>query len=70
MQNTEQWLSEKLANYKEDPTQTMRDMFINTTSVIEQYLNSPNIATKGVLEACLKHNNLFASEIEKLSELS
>ena len=62
---TEQWLSEKIESYKENPKETMESMLINTTDVIEQYINSPNTAQKGVLEACLEHNKLFLSEIEK-----
>jgi hypothetical protein len=38
---------------------TLEDMLSTTTDVIEQYVKSPSIATKGVLDACLEHNKLF-----------
>jgi len=59
MRTTEQWLEEKVSAYNENPKETLEDMLLTTTDVIEQYVKSPNIATKGVLDACLKHNKIF-----------
>lgn len=63
MRTTEQWLEEKVSSYNENPKETLEDMLLNTTDVIEQYTKSPSIATKGVLDACLEHNKLFIKNV-------
>ena len=51
MITTEQWLEE------------LEDMLSTTTNVIEQYIKSPSIATKGVLDFCMQHNKLFLQKV-------
>lgn len=63
MITTEQWLKNKVFLYKRNPKQTLEDMLSTTTDVIEQYIKSPSVATKGVLEVCMKHNELFLDKI-------
>lgn len=63
MRTTEQWLEEKVSAYNENPKEALEDMLSTTTDVIEQYIKSPSIATKGVLDACLKHNKLFLQKV-------
>lgn len=60
---TEQWLEEKVSAYNENPKEALEDMLSTTTDIIEQYIKSPNIATKGVLDACLEQNKLFIQKI-------
>lgn len=64
MKTTDQWLNEKLAAYKNDPQEALLEMLITTTEVIEQYLQNPSHASKGLLEVCVEHNNLFFNSIE------
>ena len=64
MQTTDQWLNEKLAAYKNNPQEALLEMLITTTEVMEQYLQSPSPASKGLLEVCVEHNNLFFSSCE------
>lgn len=64
MQTTDQWLNEKLAAYKNNPQEALLEMLITTTEVMEQYLQSPSLASKGLLEVCVEHNNLFFSSCE------
>ena len=68
-QTSEQWLEEKLNNYYGDPKTTLLDMLENTNNVMEQYLKSPNIATKGVLEACQIHNEMFLKELNNFLDI-
>jgi hypothetical protein len=63
MRTTEQWLEEKVSAYNENPKEALEDMLSKTTDVIEQYTKSPSIATKGLLDACLKHNKLFLQKV-------
>ncbi len=63
MRTTKQWLEEKVLAYNENPKEALEDMLSTTTDVIEQYTKSPNIATKGVLDACLEHNKLFLQKV-------
>jgi hypothetical protein len=63
MMTTEEWLKDKLFLYKRNPKETLEDMLSTTTDVIEQYIKSPNVATKGVLEVCMEHNKLFLDKI-------
>lgn len=64
MKTTDQWLNEKLAAYKNDPQEALLEMLITTTEVIEQCLQNPSQASKGLLEVCVEHNNLFFNSIE------
>ncbi len=64
MQTTDQWLNEKLAAYEKNPQEALLEMLITTTQVIEQYLQNPSHASKGLLEVCVEHNNLFFNSIE------
>ncbi len=64
MKTTDQWLNEKLAAYKNDPQEAFLEMLITTTEVIEQYLQNPSHTSKGLLEVCVEHNNLFFNSIE------
>lgn len=59
MRTTEQWLEEKVAAYNENAKESLEDMLSTTTDAIDQYIKNPSIATKGVLESCVKHNKLF-----------
>lgn len=63
MRTTEKWLEEKVWEYNEDPKEALRNMLSTTTDVIEQYIKNPNIATKGVLDACMEHNKLFLQKV-------
>ena len=66
MKTTEQWLEEKVSDYNENLKEALEDMLSTTTDVIEQYIKSPNIATKGVLDACMEHNKLFIQKVRIL----
>ena len=66
MKTTEQWLEEKVSDYNENLKEALEDMLSTTTDVIEQYIKSPNIATKGVLDACMEHNKLFLQKVRIL----
>lgn len=44
---------------------TLEDMLHKTTDVIQQYVESPSIVTKGLLDSCLKHNKIFLKKIEE-----
>lgn len=63
MRTTERWLEEKVLAYNENPKEALEDMLSTTTDVIEQYIKSPSISTKGVLYACLEHNKLFLQKV-------
>jgi hypothetical protein len=63
MRSTEQWLEEKVSAYNENQKEALEDMLSTTTDVIEQYVKSPSIATKGVLDACMEHNKLFLQKV-------
>ena len=63
MRTTEQWLEEKVSAYNENQKEALEDMLSTTTDVIEQYIKSPNNATKGVLDACMEHNKLFLQKV-------
>lgn len=63
MKTTEDWIKEKIAEYFDNKEESLEDMLIKTTNVIEQYVNSPNNATKELLIACLEHNKLFLNKI-------
>jgi hypothetical protein len=63
MKTTEQWLEEKVSTYNENPKEALENMLSITTDVIDQYVKSPSIATKGVLDACLEHNKLFLQKV-------
>lgn len=63
MQTTEQWLDEKIFEYRKDPTGTLLDMLERINDVATQYLNSPSLATKGVLESAIRHHELFMKKI-------
>ena len=66
MKTTEEWLKNKLLDYKNNPKETIEDMLINTTDIMQQYNNNPNSkATKGISESCVTHNQLFINEIKK-----
>lgn len=68
MKNTETWLKEKLADYANNPVETLEDLLGKTNDTIEQYIKSPESkAAKGVLESCLEHNNLFLREINLIT---
>ncbi len=59
-QTTEEWISEKLSDYSKNKQETIEDMLITTTEVLKQYVGNENSkASKGVLDACLKHNAIF-----------
>lgn len=64
MQTTDQWLNEKVEAYNKNPKEALEDMLISTTEVIEHYLENPGLASKGLLEVCVEHNNLFFGVIE------
>ena len=68
MNTTETWIAEKILQYRKNPGETLSDMLISANDVIEQYLEGPSLTTKGVLEQCLKHHQLFLQELEKLDE--
>ena len=69
MKNTKQWIEEKVFLYNENSEESLEDMLSTTTDVIEQYINSPDsLASKGLLESCLKHNKLFLKTINKLNK--
>ena len=55
---TEQWLETKLQQYKQNPQQTLEEILLSTTEIIDQY-NSKNIESVYLLESCLEHNKLF-----------
>lgn len=63
MITTEQWLKDKVFLYKKNPKQTLEDMLSTTTDVIEQYIKSPSVATKKLLEVCIEYNKLFLNKI-------
>jgi hypothetical protein len=63
MRSTEQWLEEMISSYNENPKEALEDMLSSTTSVIEQYVESPSAASKGLLDSCLKHNKLFLQAV-------
>lgn len=69
MEKTEDWLNDKLFNYKHNPIITLEDMLSTTTDVIKQYINSPNLTSKEVLESCLKHNELFLSKLNETEHI-
>ena len=57
---TEEWVSEKLSDYSKNKQETLEDMIITTTEILNQYIGSENSkASKGVLKNCLKHNIIF-----------
>jgi len=59
-QTTEEWVSEKLSDYSKNKQETIEDMLITTTEVLKQYVGNENSkASKGILDACLKHNIIF-----------
>lgn len=64
MKTTEQWLEEKVSAYNENAKEALEDMLSTTNDVIEQYIKSPSITTKGVLDACMEHNKLFLQKIQ------
>ena len=63
MQTTQEWVKEKVLAYNQNPKELLEDMLSITNDVIEQYINSPNIAQRGLLESCLEHNKLFLLEV-------
>ena len=66
MKTTDDWLKEKLSAYNKEPKQTLEDMLLTTTDVIEQYLKSPSRSTRGLIESCLQHNKLFIENVASL----
>lgn len=67
MKTTEQWVIEKVLAYNKNPKETLEEMLLTTTDVIDQYVKSQNNSTKGVLDDCLKHNKLFLQYLAKNS---
>lgn len=62
-QTTEEWLSEKLSDYTKNKQECIEDMLITTTEILKQYIGNENSkAANGVLDACLKHNELFLKQ--------
>lgn len=61
---TKQWLEEKVSAYNENAKEALEDMLSSTNDVIEQYIISPSLATKGLLDACMEHNKLFLQSVE------
>lgn len=62
---TEDWLKHKMSEYDKNPEETVENLLVRTTDVIEQFVNNPESkATKGLLEMCLKHNKLFLEKNE------
>jgi hypothetical protein len=62
---TEDWLKHQMSEYDKNPEQTLEDMLVRTTDVIEQFINNPESkATKGLLDICFRHNKLFLEQIE------
>ena len=55
---TEQWLETKLQQYEQNPQQTLEEMLVSTTEIIDQH-NPKSIASVYLLESCLEHNKLF-----------
>ena len=49
--------------FNQDKLEALLDMLETQSEVIEQYLNSPYKAQKGVLESCLKHTKLFIQKV-------
>lgn len=64
MKTTEQWLQDKLFLYKDDPKETLEDMLVTTTGIIDRFLKDPESKLhKGLLETCVEHHKLFLKEI-------
>lgn len=64
MKTTEDWLKEKVLEYKQNPKEALEDMLATTNNVMKQYQNNiESIAAKGVFNACIEHNSLFLIEI-------
>ena len=68
MKTTEDWLKEKVWEYKQDPKEALENMLVTTNDVMLQYKNDPTSkAAKGVFDACIVHNNLFLIEVGVIS---
>jgi hypothetical protein len=68
MKTTEDWVKEKVWEYKQDPKEALEDILSTTNYVMLQYKNNPTSkAAKGVFDACIEHNNLFLIEIGVIS---
>ena len=64
MKTTEDWLKEKVWEYKQDPKEALENMLATTNDVMLQYKNNPTSkAAKSVFDACIEHNKLFLMEV-------
>jgi len=63
MTTTKKWLEEKVSAYNENAKEALEDMLSSTNDVIQQYIISPSLATKGLLDACMHHNKLFLQKV-------
>lgn len=64
MKTKEQWLEEKLKDYKKNPVSTLSDLLHNTLDVIEQYQRSPDsVACYGLLQTARECNQEFLQAI-------
>lgn len=67
MENTNEWLENKLIMYNKNPKETLEDLLLSTIDVMIQFKNNPTSKTaKGVFESCIEHNELFLNTIETL----
>lgn len=67
MQTTDQWVNEKVSAYLKNPSNILEEMLVTTNMVVQQYLNAPTLTTKGVLESCALHNELFIQTINEIN---
>jgi len=60
---SEKWLEERLYDFNQDKIESLLDMLETQSEAIQQYLNSPYKAQKGVLESCCEHTKLFIQKV-------
>ncbi len=66
MKDTEQWLTEKMREYNENPEEMLLDYVVTMRNVVQQYLEYPwSNAQFGVMEVMAEHTKLLLEEIEK-----
>lgn len=59
-QTTEQWISEKIADYQKEPQKTVEHMLIDTVEAIRQFIEyKGSKAAKDALDDCLMNNAMF-----------